>query len=102
MSITMVVFDDNTAVGEPVEIEILQGERMMWVQMLSAVVADLRTVKNSPSPKETVDELVLSLSGEASSGDGATPEGVIRLAPPHECTGGQICQGSGDRGKKRK
>jgi hypothetical protein len=79
MSITMVVFDDNTAVGEPTEIESLQDERMMWVQMLSAAVADLRTVKNSPSPKETVDELVLSLSGEASSGDGATPFRVATL-----------------------
>lgn len=77
--IVMVAFDDNTALGDPTEIRDLQYQRMLGVQMFSALAADLRSVKNSPSPKKAVDELVLSLSREASSGDFITPGRVAML-----------------------
>jgi hypothetical protein len=77
--IVMVAFDDNTALGDPTEIRDLQYQRMQDVQMFSALVADLRSVKNSPSPKKTVDEPILSLSGGASSGDSITPGRVAML-----------------------
>jgi TonB family protein len=77
--IVMVVLDDNTALGDPTEIRNLQYGRMQDVQWFSALVADLRSVKNSPSPKKAVDELILSLSGGASSGDSITPGRVAML-----------------------
>jgi hypothetical protein len=79
-TIVMVAFDDNTALGDPTQIRDLQYQRMLGVQMASALVSDLRSVKNSPSPKKAVDELVLSLGGAASSGDFITPVrvGVLR------------------------
>lgn len=46
--------------------------------MLSAIVSDLRRVKNSPSPNTTVDELILSLSGKDSS-EGLAPGRILIL-----------------------
>jgi hypothetical protein len=67
--IVMVAFDDNTALGDLTEIRRLQYERMDTVQDFSVLVADLRSVKNSPSPKKAADELVSSLGAKASSQD---------------------------------
>lgn len=78
MRIVMVAFDDNTALGDLTQIRSLQAERMEFVRMLSAIVSDLRRVKNSPSPNTTVDELILSLSGKDSS-EGLAPGRILIL-----------------------
>jgi hypothetical protein len=62
----MIAFDDNTALGDPIEITQLQEARALYVEMISAIVADLQDLKRSPSPKEAVHNLILSLSGKAS------------------------------------
>jgi len=62
----MIAFDDNTALGDPIEITQLQEARALWVEMISAIVADLQRMKRSPSPKEAAHNLILSLSGNAS------------------------------------
>jgi hypothetical protein len=70
--IIMVAFDDNTALGDLMEIKRLQGGRVEFVEMLSAVVADLQSVSTSPSPKQAAAELALKLGASPIAGSFAS------------------------------
>ncbi len=78
--ISMVVFDDSTALGELAEIRQLQSQQMEFAEMLAAEVADLRTVKDSASPKDTLDKLIMSLEGKASTGNSGRLSSLRLLA----------------------
>jgi len=61
-NMTMVALADKTALGDPASIASLQASRAGQVKMIAAVVADLRQVKESSSPKKSADDLVRSLT----------------------------------------
>jgi hypothetical protein len=79
--IVMVALDDNTALGDLKEIRRLQAGRLPYVEDMSSLVAELRRVRGSPSPKKAADDLVLSLSGPPSEGAHAPGRvAILRLA----------------------